>query len=649
MRNRAAFLLCLLPLLAADELMAQCANNNTAIAGGAITPSCPGTTVVPCVQGGQYALVNVTNGYQYTFSVCGAPFDTQLTLYNNTGGGSLAYNDDSGTCGLFSLQSFITWTANFTGQLRVLVDQYSCANNATCAQLTITCMTPPAPMTNNECAGAIVLPVLENCFMQSFTNVGANRSATTPNPSCGSFVSGSRDVWFQFTAPASGVVMIETMAGTLTDGVMQLYSGSCAGIATVECDDDDGPGLMPYIDRRCNPLVPFQTYFIRLWGYGSASGTFGICVRGYDAYPAPQEDCVGGITICSSQAINNNANWTGCTQDLGTSNRGCLLGNERQGTWYFFSPQETGTIAFDLIPTQGGVPVGVDYDFAIWGPMNTVTCPPPGAPLRCTWAYPPNVPGYPGVAAYYTGMAAGAGDNSENEYGNGYVNPITVGAAQVGQIYIMYIDNFDITGQSFNMNWNLSSPTMLDCTVLPVTIVGLKARCIGNAVAVEWTTQVEQNTERFVVQHSTNGSDFTAIGWLAAAGNSLGNIDYALRHESPVDGINYYRLEQVDRDGTRTLSNVVAVELKRGANILLPRPNPATTTVQVDIPGGLTGAFEFRITDAAGRLVKTIRSNALEVPAFVDLPVAELDPGTYLVTLHGSDGNVRGVGRFMRE
>ena len=61
---------------------------------------CIGTTNVPCVQGGQYALINVVTGNTYTFSTCGASFDTQITLYNNAGGGSLGYNDDF--CGLQS-------------------------------------------------------------------------------------------------------------------------------------------------------------------------------------------------------------------------------------------------------------------------------------------------------------------------------------------------------------------------------------------------------------------------------------------------------------------------------------------------------------------------------------------------------------------
>ncbi|MCB0786819.1 MAG: hypothetical protein KDC02_21750, partial [Flavobacteriales bacterium] len=125
-------------------LAAQCTNNNV-LTGSAVTPPCPGTTTVPCVQGGQYALVNVIAGNQYTFSTCGASFDTQITIYNNAAAPWLGYNDDA--CGL---QSTLVWTATFTGQLRVLVDQYNCANNTTCAPLQITCAAPPPPLTNDN-------------------------------------------------------------------------------------------------------------------------------------------------------------------------------------------------------------------------------------------------------------------------------------------------------------------------------------------------------------------------------------------------------------------------------------------------------------------------------------------------------------------
>lgn len=93
-----------------------------------------------CIWGGEYVLVNVVAGNTYQFSTCGGAFwDTQITIYNNAGGEPLGFNDDG--CGL---QSTLTWVATFTGQLRVLVDQYNCASNSTCATLTITCSAPGA-------------------------------------------------------------------------------------------------------------------------------------------------------------------------------------------------------------------------------------------------------------------------------------------------------------------------------------------------------------------------------------------------------------------------------------------------------------------------------------------------------------------------
>ncbi len=146
----------------------QCGNNNILLAGGNITPTCPGTINVTCVNAGRYARVNVVAGNIYTFSTCGATYDTRITLFNNAGGAAIGFNDDF--CGL---QSQVSWIASYTGLLRVLVDEYlwydPCAHSGVCSPLSISCSPPPVPMTNDNCAGAIVLPVIENCFVQNFT------------------------------------------------------------------------------------------------------------------------------------------------------------------------------------------------------------------------------------------------------------------------------------------------------------------------------------------------------------------------------------------------------------------------------------------------------------------------------------------------
>jgi hypothetical protein len=132
---RAALIVIAILLVSAwtSGFRAQCTYNNTFYT--VLSPPCPGTEVAPCVLGGEYVTVNVTAGNVYTFSTCSTPsFDSQITLFNANGTLFLGYNDDA--CGL---QSSVSWTATYTGQVQVLVDQYFCSNAAVCIDLTVTC------------------------------------------------------------------------------------------------------------------------------------------------------------------------------------------------------------------------------------------------------------------------------------------------------------------------------------------------------------------------------------------------------------------------------------------------------------------------------------------------------------------------------
>lgn len=639
-RHRASLAFVL--VMSASTGWAQCTNNNTAIAGGAISPPCPGNMLVPCVNAGQYALVNVTLGNIYEFGTCDATYDTRITLYNNAGGGSIGFSDDA--CGI---QSVVVWTATYTGQLRVLVDRYvnlfnTCAHSGGCAPLSITCHAPAPAVTNNECAGAINLLVLPTCSPQTFSNIGATNSAAPPNPTC-SYSGSARDVWFRFTAPASGAVVIKTRSFTLGDAVMQLYSGACGTLTLVECDDDDGPGLMPLIDRRCTLLTPGNTYFIRLWGLGTSTGTFGICVEGYNSFSTPAQDCGGGFTMCSSASISNASDHTGCSNDLNTTNRGCLGVVERQGTWYLFSPQSTGTVGFVITPLNAlGQPDDVDFDFAVWGPFSTVACPPNAAPIRCSYALPPV------AGPWATGLQTGNVDLSEDDTGNGFVAPITVAPADVGQVFMVYIDNFNANGQSFNLNWNLSGPNQLDCAPLPVRIIAFDAAPIEGEVRVEWTAQTVANTSYFVVEHSTDGTAFDPIGTMDAQASDAGTSDYLFYHDTPAEGMNYYRLKSVDENSLPEWTRTVSVLFRSDLRVLTAVPNPTRDIVLLhlgDLPH--EELLTVRLFDGSGRQV--MGAGGAARPPSVSLDVQHLDAGYYLAILEDSHGNVLGTGRFVKE
>ncbi|MCP9753245.1 gliding motility-associated C-terminal domain-containing protein [Ferruginibacter sp. HRS2-29] len=130
------------------------------------------------------------------------------------------------------------------------------------------------PANDNPCSAA-VLPVSTACVNTASTNVNATGTTGVPDPDCADY--NGADVWFSFVVPAGGSVTINTTAGTLTDAGMEAYSGTCNALVPIECDDDDGPGLMPKL--VLTGLTPGNTIWVRLWAYGGDDeGTFSICV-----------------------------------------------------------------------------------------------------------------------------------------------------------------------------------------------------------------------------------------------------------------------------------------------------------------------------------------------------------------------------------
>jgi gliding motility-associated-like protein len=282
MRNFFLFIL-FFGVIGVLNVHSQCANSNTLLAN--YNPLCDGNphTATNCIKGGQYLAVNVTAGNIYTFSTCGnTAFDTQITLYNNSGGPVLGYNDDG--CGL---QSTITWTATFTGVLRVLINNYPCSTNAICIPLIITCTQPPPPPPPNtvclaslpdDCSTACnlgALPAPAACTSGQTTSAGAsvsfamtNIGSTAGNPY--STISGcaipASDVWYRFQA--TGTQLLITLksdtAHPLNTPNISLYNGSaCNVLLPLNCFTGSGGNLGPV---TYSPITPGDFYYLQISG-----------------------------------------------------------------------------------------------------------------------------------------------------------------------------------------------------------------------------------------------------------------------------------------------------------------------------------------------------------------------------------------------
>ncbi len=140
---------------------------------------------------------------------------------------------------------------------------------------------------------------------------------------------------------------------------------------------------------------------------------------------------------------------------------------------------------------------------------------------------------------------------------------------------------------------------------LPLTLTSFDAHLTSNIVTLQWQTVSEENTDRFIVERSTDGRRFIDIGTVAASGNSNRVNDYGFIDALPLPGINYYRLTMLDKDGQFTQSRVVQVIVNRVVVHLSLYPNPAHDYVEV-VHGAVVGNASIKIFNAAGQLINVV-------------------------------------------
>jgi hypothetical protein len=136
------------------------------------------------------------------------------------------------------------------------------------------------------------------------------------------------------------------------------------------------------------------------------------------------------------------------------------------------------------------------------------------------------------------------------------------------------------------VNLNIADPSAdAACTfsvqadAFPVALSYLTATPKPEYVKLNWGTQNETNSSHFVIQRSRDLAEFENLGKVNSFGNSSDKLEYGFDDNSPLLGISYYRLKQVDFDGTFDYSRPVAVKysgVQDGDIDLRVYPNPIT-------------------------------------------------------------------------
>lgn len=168
-----------------------------------------------------------------------------------------------------------------------------------------------------------------------------------------------------------------------------------------------------------------------------------------------------------------------------------------------------------------------------------------------------------------------------------------------------------------------------EAVVAPVELSFFEATYKHQAAYLTWQTQTETNNAYFEIEHSSDGRTFETLHKIEGAGNSTHPQSYSYRHDKMAEGANYYRLTQVDFNGSFEYSEVVSLIHKTTSISLYPNPVQDRLNVQLEQDMSIK---VMRIYNNQGQLLETIST------ASTSIDVADLESGLYWLSIVFDNG-----------
>lgn len=184
---------------------------------------------------------------------------------------------------------------------------------------------------------------------------------------------------------------------------------------------------------------------------------------------------------------------------------------------------------------------------------------------------------------------------------------------------------------------------------LPVELLSFTVSKNGEYTNINWVTATEINNDYFSIEKSDDGVNWYSIGIMGGAGNSSKPIDYSfIDYDGCNVGICYYRLQQVDLDGTSDFSQIKSID-NIAQNVVVEvkaYPNPTKSILNVEFTNNKLETVDIKIYDAIGQEVYDAKLVSAEGKNNFKLTVDNLTNGIYYIKITDFEGQDKGSTSF---
>lgn len=541
--------------------------------------------------------------------------DSQIAIYSSSTGtcsgtfSQVGCDEDGGT--VCNLCSEITLTSLVVGNTYFLaVDGYS--NNVGTFCISISEPIVAAPDFGTCCDLAHQLYPNTTCSVTS-GNIGSATgmtSACSVDQGCSAQNDATQPgFWSTFTANSTSTTIdpVDFTGPTTSNWYdVSVYTGSCGSLTQVDCRS------VPSKDNNYAITTTVgTTYYVFMTqgsNYTSATPILQLCLLG-NACTAPSNNACSSATSVTDGVVYSG------TVACATADLALCSGSTENNVWYSWTAPSTwvsGNSAFIFVYNQDC------YDLDPGDPSPGLQVSVYLATETCA-----TISGGTSECIVYINPAS-----DENFYGEWLANP--------NQTYLINIDGFGGDACTFDLLINDIIPVNL-----PINLLSFKAipDNLGKAVHLYWTTMSEENNATFIVERSKNSLQFEPVLELDGKGTTHEIHNYHEIDVTPLEGMSYYRLKQIDYDGKVSYSSVVPVRLNLEIETKLS-PNPAMSLAYLEVVMPQESIVALVLTDMSGRQVLNQRYALYKGYNKIEISLNKVSNGIYNVTLLNEDGTL---------
>ncbi len=168
--------------------------------------------------------------------------------------------------------------------------------------------------------------------------------------------------------------------------------------------------------------------------------------------------------------------------------------------------------------------------------------------------------------------------------------------------------------------------------ILPVELISFTGEVTDHGNLIQWTTDSEYNNDYFSLEKSFDGLGFAEITRLDGSENTLMQSHYQYLDDNRFAGDNYYRLRQVNLDGSFGYSNVILLQNEIVSPVFnAVTPNPSSGAITISLSTSQGGLADFSVIDLFGRDLFRYSKYIETGKALIDINLTHLPKGIYFI------------------